>query len=261
MLATGHSSRALFQELLAAGVTLTAKHFAMGFRIEHPQVTAAGAGLGLAIQFSTTCRAFDLLYVSYQVCLLSVFRSLSMSCSTVLKAPRQSSEAKVSFTFILPSAAQQALVAWHCLRDLAEPCNAAWFFELLASLAAGPIPVADYRVAATVSEVMAAGFASCMSCECSGRVNAHVLVSANFTVLFNACRGLQLSAARSASACVQVRCSMESMCARQVCRGKLPVCSKTAVNSANLPSRCAGGQVVPTSINEQELCVNGMSFA
>lgn len=121
--------------------------------------------------------------------------------------------------------------------------------------------MADYRVAATVSEVTAAGFASCMSCECSGRVNAHVLVSAQFTVLFNACRGLQPSAARSASACVQVSCSMESMCACQVCRGKLPVCRKTVVNGGVLPLRCAGGQVVPTSINEQELCVNGMSFA
>lgn len=124
VLATGHSSRALFEELLAAGVTLTAKHFAMGFRIEHPQVTAAGAGLGLAIQIPTTCCAFDLLYISYQVCLLSVFRGLSMSCSTVLKAPQQSSEAKVNFTFILTSAAQQDLspgTACEILQNLATP--------------------------------------------------------------------------------------------------------------------------------------------
>lgn len=41
MLATGHSSRALMQELAAAGVSLLAKPFAMGFRVEHPQVPAA----------------------------------------------------------------------------------------------------------------------------------------------------------------------------------------------------------------------------
>lgn len=46
VLATGHSSRGLFEELLAAGVTLTAKHFAMGFRIEHPQVRAQSALTG-----------------------------------------------------------------------------------------------------------------------------------------------------------------------------------------------------------------------
>jgi uncharacterized FAD-dependent dehydrogenase len=41
VLATGHSSRALMQELAAAGVSLLAKPFAMGFRVEHPQVPAA----------------------------------------------------------------------------------------------------------------------------------------------------------------------------------------------------------------------------
>ena len=37
VLATGHSSRSLFEELLAAGVAVAPKPFAMGFRIEHPQ--------------------------------------------------------------------------------------------------------------------------------------------------------------------------------------------------------------------------------
>jgi uncharacterized protein len=44
VLATGHSSRALFQELAAAGVSLVPKPFAMGFRVEHPQVTRSAGG-------------------------------------------------------------------------------------------------------------------------------------------------------------------------------------------------------------------------
>lgn len=44
VLATGHSSRALMQELAAAGVSLVPKPFAMGFRVEHPQVPAACMG-------------------------------------------------------------------------------------------------------------------------------------------------------------------------------------------------------------------------
>eukprot|EP00804_Cyclotella_cryptica_P008136 CCRYP_004616-RC/>CCRYP_004616-RC protein AED:0.05 eAED:0.05 QI:123/0.62/0.77/1/0.37/0.44/9/2114/748 len=37
VLATGHSARDVYQELHASGVTLEAKGFAVGFRIEHPQ--------------------------------------------------------------------------------------------------------------------------------------------------------------------------------------------------------------------------------
>ena len=44
VLANGHSSRALMQELAAAGVSLMPKPFAMGFRVEHPQVPAACMG-------------------------------------------------------------------------------------------------------------------------------------------------------------------------------------------------------------------------
>lgn len=44
VLATGHSSRALMQELATAGVSLMPKPFAMGFRVEHPQVPAACMG-------------------------------------------------------------------------------------------------------------------------------------------------------------------------------------------------------------------------
>lgn len=110
VLATGHSSRSLFQELAHAGVSLTAKPFAMGFRVEHPQELINELQYGAA------------------------------NAAAVLRGK-------------------------------------------------GPLPVADYRVAATVSEGLPAErstFSFCM---------------------------------------------------------------------------CPGGQVVPTSITEQELCVNGMSFS
>ena len=38
VLAAGHSARELYQELIACGATLTPKDFAVGFRVEHPQV-------------------------------------------------------------------------------------------------------------------------------------------------------------------------------------------------------------------------------
>lgn len=37
VLAVGHSSRAMYTALLAGGVALTPKPFALGFRVEHPQ--------------------------------------------------------------------------------------------------------------------------------------------------------------------------------------------------------------------------------
>lgn len=37
VLAVGHSSRAMYTALLAKGVALTPKPFALGFRVEHPQ--------------------------------------------------------------------------------------------------------------------------------------------------------------------------------------------------------------------------------
>jgi uncharacterized FAD-dependent dehydrogenase len=38
VLAVGHSARALYEQLHRDGVRMEAKPFAMGFRIEHPQV-------------------------------------------------------------------------------------------------------------------------------------------------------------------------------------------------------------------------------
>ena len=38
VLAVGHSARPLYHQLLASGVEMEPKAFAMGFRIEHPQV-------------------------------------------------------------------------------------------------------------------------------------------------------------------------------------------------------------------------------
>lgn len=37
VLAVGHSSRAMYSALLAQGVALSPKPFALGFRVEHPQ--------------------------------------------------------------------------------------------------------------------------------------------------------------------------------------------------------------------------------
>ena len=37
VLAVGHSSRAMYTALLAKGVALSPKPFALGFRVEHPQ--------------------------------------------------------------------------------------------------------------------------------------------------------------------------------------------------------------------------------
>ncbi len=42
VLAVGHSARPLYRVLQREGVAMTAKPFAMGFRIEHPQVGFGG---------------------------------------------------------------------------------------------------------------------------------------------------------------------------------------------------------------------------
>ena len=43
VLAVGHSARDVYRRLAAREVLLTPKPFALGFRIEHPQVGGAGA--------------------------------------------------------------------------------------------------------------------------------------------------------------------------------------------------------------------------
>lgn len=46
VLAVGHSSRAMYKALLAQGVALAAKPFALGLRVEHPQTLIDGIQYG-----------------------------------------------------------------------------------------------------------------------------------------------------------------------------------------------------------------------
>jgi hypothetical protein len=46
VLAVGHSARDMYRRLLARGVRITAKEFAMGFRVEHPQALIDRLQLG-----------------------------------------------------------------------------------------------------------------------------------------------------------------------------------------------------------------------
>jgi len=70
VLATGHSARAVWAELLDAGVQLVPKPFAMGFRIEHPQVWAASYHVLVIFKLpaaTTTCCNQDHLHRSLQL--------------------------------------------------------------------------------------------------------------------------------------------------------------------------------------------------
>ncbi|GAX77266.1 hypothetical protein CEUSTIGMA_g4712.t1 [Chlamydomonas eustigma] len=210
VLAVGHSARSLYKMLHQRGVAITAKSFAMGFRIEHPQS------------------------------LIDTIRYGAEDAAGVMRGKGKLPVADYSLT---------AQIMGHL------PAGEEAVQKLLQSLPAEAGRAIDYHQTESVSKQ-----------DSSTAFNSNTTQQQVPVSMVSLRRDIRSSAGTSASGGLRESISpaagtkeQEKASGARLTAG--PSAASFTERGVYSFCMCPGGQIVPTSTNELELCINGMSFS